>query len=104
MARGSLRDVMSGDDDAHAADSNDTLDAVLASEDVALAHSGCSVGIATHHTFAPPRHGAGRRCQPDSSAFHARARSSSSAVPMVSALADAPGCGDGLDAAVFSHR
>ncbi len=80
-------DVMSGDDHAHAADSKNTLDAIFAGEDIALAYSRCRVGIALHHTLAPPRHEAqAGGCQPDSSAFHARTRSSSSAVPTVSTL------------------
>jgi hypothetical protein len=54
-------DVMSGDDDAHAARSKHAVDAILSVEDVALAYSSRRVGTALRHALAPSIPGAKQR-------------------------------------------
>ena len=48
-------EVVRRDDDAHAADAEHPLDAVLAREDVPFAHRGRRVRTALHQPMAPPR-------------------------------------------------
>src|SRR5262249_41035804 len=54
-------DVPPGDDDAHAADAEHLVDAVLPGEHVALANSGCGLGLLLVVHSSYPLHGCERR-------------------------------------------